>query len=60
MSMPRMTRVIEEQTEAEIREQEVSDLKAEIARLRAVIKRLEQSLAAAGRVLEPYYKRKAA
>jgi hypothetical protein len=48
-------------SEAERRlEYQMAGLEAEVARLRAVNKRLEQALSAAGRVLEPYYKRSAA
>ena len=36
-------------------EYQMAGLEAEVARLRAVNKRLEQALSAAGRVLEPYY-----
>ena len=41
-------------------EYQMVGLEAEVARLRAVNRRLEQALSAAGRVLEPYYKRSAA
>jgi hypothetical protein len=36
-------------------EYQMAGLEAEVARLRAVNRRLEQALSAAGRVLEPYY-----
>ncbi len=38
-------------------EYEKTQLEAENARLQAVVKRLEQALCAAGRVLEPYIRR---
>ena len=40
-------------------EYQMAALEAEVARLRAVNKRLEQALSAAGRVLEPYVNRSA-
>ena len=51
----------DQRSEAECQlEYQMAGLEAEVARLRAVNKRLEQALSAAGRVLEPYYKRSAA
>jgi len=52
---------VDPRSEAERRlEYQVANLEVEVARLRAVNKCLEQALSAAGRVLEPYYKRSAA
>ena len=46
----------DQRSEAECQlEYQKAGLEAEVARLRALNKRLEQALSAAGRVLEPYY-----
>ena len=51
----------DQRSEAECQlEYQLAGLEAEVARLRAVNKRLEQALSAAGRVLEPYYVKRSA
>jgi hypothetical protein len=51
----------DQRSEAECqREYQMAGLEAEVARLTALNKRLEQALRAAGRVLEPYVNRSAA